>query len=141
MLNHGLSTGGLFALVGMIYERYHTRKIADLGGLASRTPCLAAFMVFMALASIGLPGLNGFAGEFLILLGMFQRAWVEGPGRAGPAISRHLRAGGGRRGAGGMVHALAGAAGLLRPAAQPAGDHAQPPVRDLAARRSLHLRP
>ena len=75
MINHGLSTGGLFALVGMIYERYHTRRIADFGGIARETPVLAFFMVFMALASIGLPGLNGFVGEFLLLLGMFQRAW------------------------------------------------------------------
>ena len=75
MVNHGLSTGGLFALVGMIYERYHTRKIADLGGLAHRTPLLAAMMVIFTLSSIGLPGLNGFVGEFLILLGMFQRGW------------------------------------------------------------------
>ena len=89
MVNHGLSTGGLFALVGMIYERYHTRNIADLGGLARRTPRLAAMMVFMALASIGVPGLNGFAGEFLILLGMFQRAWVEAPAGLATAISRH----------------------------------------------------
>jgi NADH-quinone oxidoreductase subunit M len=78
MVNHGLSTGGLFAVVGMLYERYHTRRIADLGGLARRTPVLAFFMVVLTLASIGLPGLNGFAGEFLLLVGMIQRAWVEG---------------------------------------------------------------
>ena len=58
----------------MIYERYHTRQIADFGGIARQTPLLAFFMVFLTLASIGLPGLNGFAGEFLMLLGMFQRA-------------------------------------------------------------------
>ena len=75
MINHGLSTGGLFALVGMLYERYHTRRIADFGGIARETPVLAFFMVFMTLASIGLPGLNGFVGEFLLLMGMFQRAW------------------------------------------------------------------
>jgi NADH-quinone oxidoreductase subunit M len=80
MINHGLSTGGLFALVGMMYERYHTRRIADFGGIARETPVLAFFMVFMALASIGLPGLNGFAGEFLLLLGMFQRAWGPAAG-------------------------------------------------------------
>ena len=79
MINHGLSTGGLFALVGMIYERYHTRKIADLGGLAKRTPVLAFFFLVIALSSIGLPGLNGFAGEFTLLLGMFRRAWVDAP--------------------------------------------------------------
>ncbi|NQT38429.1 MAG: NADH-quinone oxidoreductase subunit M [Planctomycetes bacterium] len=80
MVNHGLSTGGLFAVVGMIYERYHTRKIADLGGLAHRLPLLAFFMLVLTLSSIGLPGLNGFAGEFLLLLGMFQRAWTGVPG-------------------------------------------------------------
>ena len=73
-INHGISTGGLFALVGMIYRRYHTREIRDLGGLARRTPWLAAAMVFFTLSSIGLPGLNGFTGEFLLLCGMFQRA-------------------------------------------------------------------
>jgi len=79
MINHGLSTGGLFALVGMLYERYHTREIRKLGGLASRTPWLAAMMVLFALSSLGLPGLNGFAGEFLLLLGFFQRAWTAPP--------------------------------------------------------------
>ncbi|MEX0711845.1 MAG: NADH-quinone oxidoreductase subunit M [Pirellulales bacterium] len=79
MVNHGLSTGALFALVGMLYERYHTRRIADLGGLSRRTPCLAFFMLLFTLSSIGLPGLNGFAGELLILVGMFQRAWAESP--------------------------------------------------------------
>jgi NADH-quinone oxidoreductase subunit M len=79
MVNHGISTGGLFAVVGMIYERYHTRQIADLGGLARRAPWLAFFMVLFTFSSIGVPGLNGFAGEFLILLGMFQRAWFEAP--------------------------------------------------------------
>jgi len=87
MINHGLSTGGLFALVGMLYERYHTRQIADFGGIARETPILAFFMVFMTLASIGLPGLNGFAGEFLLLLGMFQRAW----GPAGGEWAAHYR--------------------------------------------------
>ncbi len=79
MINHGLSTGGLFAVVGMVYERYHTREIRQLGGLARRTPALAFFFVLFALSSIGLPGLNGFAGEFLILIGMFSRAWTGAP--------------------------------------------------------------
>jgi NADH-quinone oxidoreductase subunit M len=79
MVSHGLATGGLFALVGMIYERYHTRRIDDLGGLARKLPILAFFMLVMTLASIGLPGLSGFAGEFMILLGAFQRAWIETP--------------------------------------------------------------
>lgn len=80
MINHGLSTGALFALVGMIYERYHTREIKELSGLARKTPWLAAFMLLMTFSSIGLPGLNGFAGEFLLLTGMFQRAWADAPG-------------------------------------------------------------
>jgi len=79
MVNHGLSTGGLFALVGMLYERYHSRKITDFGGLARRLPVLTFFMLVMTLSSIGLPGLNGFAGEMLLLLGMFQRAWTGAP--------------------------------------------------------------
>ncbi|MEZ6111648.1 MAG: NADH-quinone oxidoreductase subunit M [Pirellulaceae bacterium] len=79
MINHGISTGGLFAMVGMVYERYHTREIAKLGGLSRRTPLLALFMLVFTFSSIGLPGLNGFAGEFPILLGAFQRAWLEAP--------------------------------------------------------------
>src|SRR5438132_2982629 len=73
MLNHGLSTGGLFLLVGMIYERRHTRMIADFGGLWTAVPVWAAFFLVVLLASVGLPGLNGFVGEFLILLGSFGR--------------------------------------------------------------------
>ena len=79
MINHGLSTGGLFAVVGMVYERYHTREIDRLGGLARSVPWLAFFFVLFTLSSIGLPGLNGFAGEFLILIGMFTRAWTDAP--------------------------------------------------------------
>ncbi len=73
MINHGLSTGGLFLIVGMVYERYHTRMLDDLGGLASRLPLMACGMVFIAMSSIGLPGLNGFVGEVLSLAGMFRR--------------------------------------------------------------------
>ena len=80
MVNHGLSTGGLFAVVGMLYERYHTRQIKDLSGLAARTPLLAFFLLVLTFSSIGLPGLNGFAGEFLLLLGMFQRAFSGAAG-------------------------------------------------------------
>ncbi len=72
MLNHGLSTGALFLLVGMIYERYHTRQLTELGGLAQRIPLISVAMVFICLASMGVPGLNGFVGEFLSLLGMFE---------------------------------------------------------------------
>jgi NADH-quinone oxidoreductase subunit M len=78
MLNHGLSTGALFMLVGAIYDRRHTRQIADFGGLAEAVPVLAGIFLFVLLSSIGLPGLNGFVGEFLILLGTFfhYRWWV-----------------------------------------------------------------
>ncbi len=76
MINHGLSTGGLFAVVGMIYERYHTRQIDQLGGLARRLPWLTFMMLLFTFSSIGLPGLNGFVGEFLVLTGIFQRGWV-----------------------------------------------------------------
>jgi len=69
MVNHGLSTGALFLVVGCIYERYHTRNIDEIGGLARPMPWLAFFLVFFTLSSIGLPGLNGFVGEFLVLLG------------------------------------------------------------------------
>ncbi len=72
MINHGLSTGALFLLVGMVYERYHTRMLDDLGGLAKRLPLIAVGMVYISMASIGLPGLNGFVGEFLSLAGMFR---------------------------------------------------------------------
>ena len=72
MVNHGLSTGALFLLVGMIYDRRHTRMIGDFGGVAKVMPMFAAFFLVVSLSSIGLPGLNGFVGEFLVLLGAFQ---------------------------------------------------------------------
>ena len=77
MINHGLSTGALFLLIGMVYERYHTRNMKELGGLAAKMPVWATFMVFFVMASVGLPGLNGFVSEFLCLAGAFQAssAW------------------------------------------------------------------
>ena len=72
MINHGLSTGALFLLVGMIYERRHTRLIADFGGLWRVIPAFSALFLIVSLSSLGLPGLNGFVGEFLILVGAFQ---------------------------------------------------------------------
>jgi NADH-quinone oxidoreductase subunit M len=72
MINHGLSTGALFLLVGMLYDRRHTRMIRDFGGLARVMPVYAAFFMIVMLSSVGLPGLNGFVGEFLILLGSFH---------------------------------------------------------------------
>jgi len=71
MVNHGLTTGALFLLVGMIYERRHTREIADFGGLQRVMPVFAGAFLFIAFASIGLPGLNGFIGEFLVLVGSY----------------------------------------------------------------------
>ncbi|MBI2210022.1 MAG: NADH-quinone oxidoreductase subunit M [Deltaproteobacteria bacterium] len=80
MLNHGLSTGALFLIVGMIYERRHTRMIDDFGGLWKQMPIFSACFLVVTLSSIGLPGLNGFVGEFLILLGSFQTSpfWTAG---------------------------------------------------------------
>jgi NADH-quinone oxidoreductase subunit M len=74
MMNHGLTTGALFACVGMIYERYHTRDINELGGLWNRLPLLALFLILAALGSAAVPGLNGFVGEFPILVGAFERS-------------------------------------------------------------------
>src|SRR5882724_8300321 len=75
MLAHGVSTGALFLLVGMLYDRRHTFEISEYGGLATPMPKLAAFFLFVALSSLGLPMLNGFVGEYLILLGTYQRHW------------------------------------------------------------------
>jgi NADH-quinone oxidoreductase subunit M len=75
MLAHGISTGALFLLVGMLYDRRHTFEISEYGGLATPMPKLAAFFLFVALSSLGLPILNGFVGEYLILLGTYQRHW------------------------------------------------------------------
>jgi len=75
MLAHGISTGALFLLVGMLYDRRHTFEISEFGGLSTPLPKLAAFFLFVALSSLGLPMLNGFVGEFLILLGTYQRHW------------------------------------------------------------------
>ncbi len=89
MINHGLSTAALFLLVGFIYERYHTRDIHEIGGLARRMPWLAFFLVFFTLCSIGLPGLNGFVSEFLVLLGTAtSRSVADGlaPGPLGYAF-------------------------------------------------------
>jgi NADH-quinone oxidoreductase subunit M len=84
MVNHGLSTGALFLLVGILYERRHTRAIADFGGLAKSVPVFSGIFLLVALSSLGLPGLNGFVGEFLILLGtFFEYRWWAVPAAAG----------------------------------------------------------
>jgi NADH-quinone oxidoreductase subunit M len=88
MINHGLSTGALFLLVGFIYERRHTRELAEYGGLWTVMPIYAAFTLIATLSSMGLPGLNGFVGEFTILLGSFSSSVLGattgagGPGNA-----------------------------------------------------------
>ncbi len=86
MLNHGVSTGALFLLVGMIYDRRHTRQISEFGGLATSMPWFSAFFVIASLSSIGLPFLNGFIGEFLILLG----TWVSTQAVSRPWITAML---------------------------------------------------
>jgi NADH-quinone oxidoreductase subunit M len=141
MINHGLSTGGLFAVVGMLYERYHTRQIADLGGLAKRTPLLAFFMLVLTLSSIGLPGLNGFVGEFLLLLGMFQRAWA-GPITSATAQLRCisvLAVAGVVLGAWYMLHLVQRV--FFGPLREPNHRHEESPVRDLCLREVLALAP
>jgi NADH-quinone oxidoreductase subunit M len=79
MLNHGVSTGALFLFVGFIYERRHTRQISEFGGLATPMPWFATLFVFASLSSVGLPFLNGFVGEFLILIGMWTSTAVAHP--------------------------------------------------------------
>jgi NADH-quinone oxidoreductase subunit M len=72
MINHAISTGALFFLIGMMYERRHTRAIADYGGIAKVVPMFAALLTLVTFSSIGVPGTNGFVGEFLVLLGSFK---------------------------------------------------------------------
>ena len=106
MLNHGVSTGGLFLIVGMLSDRRHTRLIAEFGGLKKVMPRLVAAFLIVTLSSIGLPGLNGFVGEFLILLGAF-------------ALESALRRGrGDRRDPVGDLHAVDVPARELRPGDQ-----------------------
>lgn len=78
MINHALSTGALFFLIGMVYDQTHTRKIADYGGMARVMPVFAAVFLISTLASAGLPGLNGFVGEYVILVSAFQANWLVG---------------------------------------------------------------
>jgi NADH-quinone oxidoreductase subunit M len=97
MLAHGISTGGLFLAVGILYERRHTRKLTDFGGLWARTPVFAACFLVIVLASAGLPGLCGFVGEFLVLIGTFNagKAWREvgmAPAFAHPALMAAISA-------------------------------------------------
>jgi NADH-quinone oxidoreductase subunit M len=77
MVSHGLTAAGLFLMVGMIYERCHTRELAAYGGLAKILPVYSVFFAILTLASIGLPTTSGFTGEFLVLLGAFGAAWQQ----------------------------------------------------------------
>jgi NADH-quinone oxidoreductase subunit M len=87
MVNHGLSTGALFLLVGMIYERRHTREMDAFGGLWKIMPVYGALTLVVTLSSMGLPGLNGFVGEFTILLGSFGSNAIDSPWYAGFAAT------------------------------------------------------
>lgn len=78
MVNHGISTGALFLLTGMIYDRRHTKELGEFGGLAAVMPAYSTAFAIAAFSSIGLPGLNGFIGEFLILSGVFSKSWLSG---------------------------------------------------------------
>jgi len=86
MVNHGLSTGALFLIVGMLYERRHTRELDAFGGLWKVMPLYAALTLIVALSSMGLPGLNGFVGEFTILLGSYGSEALGSPWFAGVAV-------------------------------------------------------
>jgi NADH-quinone oxidoreductase subunit M len=142
MLAHGISTGGLFLAVGVLYERRHTRKLSDFGGLWARMPVFAAFFLVIVLASAGLPGLCGFPGEFLVLIGTFNagKAWHEmgtGPGlRPSRAAGRHLGHGG-HPGRGLPVHHVPeGHAGSARQTREPRRARARPVVeREAGVRR------
>ncbi|MCX8025406.1 MAG: proton-conducting transporter membrane subunit, partial [Thermanaerothrix sp.] len=85
MVNHGLSTGALFLIVGMLYERRHTRQMSAFGGMWKVMPVLGALSLIVTLSSLGLPGLNGFVGEFTILLGAFRSTVLGSPWFAGVA--------------------------------------------------------
>ncbi|HET7235056.1 MAG TPA: NADH-quinone oxidoreductase subunit M [Actinomycetota bacterium] len=88
MVNHGLSTGLLFFAIGMLYERTHTRDMGEMGGLATITPWIAATFLIASLSSIGLPGLNNFVGEFLVILGSFDaNRWLGGVAVAGVVLA------------------------------------------------------
>jgi NADH-quinone oxidoreductase subunit M len=87
MINHGLSTAALFLLIGMLYERYHTRQLKDYSGMAAKMPLFATCLVFAALSSVGLPGLNGFIGEFLCLAGIYQHEVIYNKVRILPPLT------------------------------------------------------
>jgi NADH-quinone oxidoreductase subunit M len=153
MVSHGLATGGLFAVVGMIYERFHTREIADLGGLARRMPRLAAATLVFVLSSIALPCTAGFAGEFPLLAGVFQRGWAASGGGWQLRAIAVLSFGGVILGAwymlwmyqrvffGPMGRWQSGAAKSGDRQSHPAAENAQPAVKDLSLREIACLVP
>jgi NADH-quinone oxidoreductase subunit M len=141
MLNHGLSTGALFFLIGMVYERYHTREMDQMSGLARRMPVWAFFMVFFVMSSVGLPGLNGFVSEFLCLLGAFAASpdAADWPGRLGPWYA--AAAGAGMILAAMYLLLLVGRI-VFGPLREPAaGEHRGHLPADLSAREILVLAP
>jgi NADH-quinone oxidoreductase subunit M len=131
MINHGLSTGGLFLVIGMLYERYHTRKMADYSGIGSKLGLLSFAMVVICLSSVGLPGLNGFVGETLVFFGMTK---------TNPVLS-FLGTGGILLGAWYLLTMLKNV--FFGPLKEP-GDHGHgehPAVRDLDGREIVILAP
>ncbi len=138
MINHGLSTGALFFLIGMMYERYHTRDMGEIGGLAKKMPVWSTCMVFFVLASVGLPGLNGFVSEFLCLIGAFAAGDAGAyPGVLGPwfaavaALGMVLAA---------MYLLIMVGKVVFGPLREPAGDHGPLPA-DLSMREIVVLVP
>jgi len=132
MINHGLSTGALFLIVGMIYERYHTRQLDDLGGLANRLPVMGVAMVFVAMSSIGLPGLNGFVGEALALIGMFKAQPIYAViGATGVVLGAWYL----------LTMVQHGFFGPLREPQQHGHGHDHQPIRDITVRELCALAP
>jgi NADH-quinone oxidoreductase subunit M len=141
MLNHGLSTGALFLVVGMIYERYHTRDMSLVGGIVRRAPALGFFAIFFVFSSVALPGLNGFISEFLVLVGTFKSGQSSmfngnlGPAYAIPAATGVIL---------GAVYLLYWAGRVVfGPLKEPAhhGDEPHAPVKDLSLREWAVLVP
>jgi NADH-quinone oxidoreductase subunit M len=131
MVNHGISTGALFLLVGVIYDRRHTREISELGGLAKVMPVYAAVWVIMTFASIGVPGTNGFVGEFLVITGTM--------------VSRRLNALAGLDAAGAAAGVILGAVYMLsltrRTFFGPLSNPKNKKLSDLTVRETIALAP
>ena len=137
MVSHGLTAAGLFLMVGMIYERCHTRDLAAYGGLAKLLPVYSVFFMILTLASIGLPTTSGFTGEFLVLLGAFRSSW-RGTSAGNSYPARDERDGGDGRGARRALHAVLRAALPVRrgAGAAPAGGRPEPAREGRSWRRS-----